>query len=145
MHLKMGLKELFVAIMLAGVFAIALINMQINFSSNNNSNNSLLQESVINDSYTSLNDSFSSFQSTAQENKNATDQEIASVGFNSILLFSALASARAITGSISTTFNTMVLIFQKYLGINAIIIGVFSGMLIFIMILYIWRTMRSGE
>jgi len=141
----MGLKELMIAVMLSGIFAIALINMGVNFASNNNSDVSLLNENVINRSYVNLEDSFESFQSTAESNKNASDEEIASTGFNSIILFSALSSARAITGSIATTFNVLKLIFVKYLGVPAIVIGVFSGMLIFIMVLYIWKTMRSGE
>lgn len=141
----MGLKELMVSVLLAGIFAIALINLGVNFASNNNSDVSLLDEDVINKSYYNLEDSFEDFQSTAEANKNASDEEIASTGFNSIILFSALSSARAVTGSIATTYNVLKLIFIRYLGVPAIVIGVFSGMLIFIMILYIWKTMRSGD
>lgn len=141
----MGLKEITVSILLIGLFSFALISFGLNMQLLNNAPVTLLNDSTINSSYGLLNNSYSQYQKEAQERYNASAQDNPQAGSDSILTFSIVNNARSFTTGIFTIFGIIMNLIINTLTINPIIIGVFSGLLIFIVILYTWRLFRGGE
>lgn len=145
----MGFKEIFIGFVLIGVFSISLINFGVLIAQENDSDKSILDDSRINSAYTGLNNSYKTFQNDANESLASFNQDSTSTSTGFLLLGSIINAGKVFTTMIVGTFNIVTtLIFGTLFGNSpaaALIFGVFSAILFFLIIFSLWRVFKSGE
>lgn len=138
----MGQIQFTTSLVLIALFAFAILGFSINFASDNNSNISLSNDPELNELYYSSNDSLLNFSSGSQSTYNSivdTTIEPTSSGT------SQSSGPFAITPGnvVGVVKNILQVGYQKIFGTGAgfgIFITAFTGLLVFIIGLLIWKT-----
>lgn len=143
----MDFKSLFVGIMLIGLFSFALISMDSQFSKDNDTNNSLDKDSRFTIAFGNLSKQLNESGTMTE----AQRQAIASDNSNQIsklvfLVYTSIANGimTFLTYSFGI-FTTIILLGGGVLMIPPWVIGVLSSILLFVLIIGLWRVYKAGE
>ncbi len=137
-------RDVFVTFALIGIFVFAGISFIVTTQRDNNVDETILENQVINRTYTKLETNLSNFRSQSQTQKESFESEIPERGFGSLIIFSIIGVGQRFTGMIVGVYNIFIVLPASILGISPIVIGVFTTMLIVSLILLIWRVYRAG-
>ena len=142
----MAAKELYVNLILIGLFAFSMISFTSLIGTENGSNVTLTDDPRVNSAFGSLGGNLTNLQRQAIGNKDSLEQDEPETGDGNLLFTSITAIWKVISGGITSMYNLLFgLIFDVFLGksfiavysaIGAIITGlvIFSG----------WRLFRTG-
>lgn len=148
-----GFKGIVIALLLAGVFAFSIISFGVQMQLDNDAGFTLLNNTRINSSYTSLGSDLNRTQSVYAEQSSdfSSDQPEESRGGESILLIS-------IVGVLNVVGKIPVLLYDSTLGLAfdvlfggssntgfGIVFGIFGAILIISLVLYAWKVIRTGD
>ncbi len=137
-------REVFVTFALIGIFVLAGISFIVQTQLDNDVENTILENEVINKTYTNLETDLSDFGSETQTQKESFESEIPERGFGSLIIFAIIGVGQKFTGMITGIYNIFIVLPASILGISPVVIGVFTAMLIVSLILLAWRVYRAG-
>lgn len=139
------LKSLLFAAILTAVFFFAIVNFGVTLTNNNNVNNTLLDNSVFNETFNSLENNLSNVQDTAQGQRENFEEETPIIGTDAFLFTSIIGAAKTFGSMMIKMYDLTFGLLGQVLGISPIIIGVFTGMLLILLIFLTWRFIKTGR
>ena len=142
--MAISFREVFITFALIGVFVFAGISFIVQTQLDNDVENTILENEVINKTYTNLETDLSDFGSETQTQKESFESEIPERGFGSLIIFAIIGVGQKFTGMITGIYNIFIVLPASILGISPVVIGVFTAMLIVSLILLAWRVYRAG-
>ena len=141
----MSFQKTFIGFALVGLFAFAIISFGVGMANDNNSNDSILDDSSINKMNSTLGSSLSGFRSLSQGQRENFESEIPTSGFGVLIIFAIISAGKVFTGMVLGIWNILLLPFKSAIGISPIVLGVFSSILVIVIILGAWRLYKAGE
>lgn len=143
-----GFRTLIIALLLSGVFIIALVNFNVGLIEDNGGNNSLLNDTRINNAYTIINDSLGN-----SEEQFSTQSDIIA-GTEPTSAFNIILDTLAGTWTVFIAIPQV--IYQSIFGLTAEVLTggdaqfnvvwlVIGAILALVITLLAWRFLRSGE
>ena len=142
--MAISFRELFITFALIGVFVFASIGFIVQTQIDNDVDSTILENEVINKTYTNLETDLDDFGSKAQTQKESFESEIPERGFGSLIIFAIIGAGQKFTGMITGVYNIFIVLPASVLGISPIVIGVLTAMLVVSLVLLIWRVYRAG-
>ena len=147
----MGIKGIAISLLLAGVFAFAMISFGIQFANDNNTNVSIIQDSTINSTFAELNTNLSSALGGNTQQKEQFEKDEPIVGSESLLLTSIVGAWKVFITVPTAIWNlSFGLMYSKVFGGDpnsgfAVVFQVFGAILVIVIILGAWRLVKGGE
>ncbi len=140
----MGFRELFITFALIGVFILCMVNFGVQIAQDNESNESILNEEIINRSFNvGLNASLTPFQDQAEEQQGKFEEDSTALGAGFFMLEAILNAGKIFSGMIVGIWN-LIFLPLDILGIPRAVIGVMATILIVSLVLFAWRAYKSG-
>ncbi len=141
-------RGLVIAVLLAGLFTFAIISFGVNLSLSHGSG-TILENEIINRTFTDLQTNLGEIQATTEEQKKAWYQDLPIAGDLSIILITTTAVVKGIIEVVRGIFNLFAELVAVTLGIGEdsakVVVGTFTGIMIFSLILLAWSVLRSGK
>ena len=143
----MSFKSLFIGFVLISLFAVAMINFSVNLSSDNNSNNSIVNEptGTIRTINKSLSTNLSSFQTISQGQRSNFESDLPILNVGTLIIFAIISSGKIFTGMITGLFSIMLFPLATLIGIPPIFLGAFISIFLVTVILLMWRVLKGGQ
>ncbi len=136
--------ELFINWMLIGLVIVSFLAFGVFYQEDNNVENEFIENSLMNQTYSSLKTNLGGLRDTSQAQKTLFESENPTSGFGTILLFSIVSSGKVFNGMIISTFNTLIKLPTVILGVDPIILSVIGTMLILTIIIGLWIVYKLG-
>jgi len=141
----MSFRKLIVGFLLASLFAFCLIQFGFDIAKNNETNQSILDNSLMNSTYLNLEDDLSNLKDNAQKQRTAFEEEKTSLAAGYFILGTILGAAKIFMGIIMTFLNILFLPLSSIIGIPPVVLGVLTAILIVSLIFMAWRALKAGE
>lgn len=138
-------RELFITFSLISLFTFATISFVVLFQSENDSSNSILENDLINRTFTSIGGDIDDQESSSNSSKEAFESEIPERGFGSLVIFSIVGVAQSFISIITTTYNTVIVLPLTILGVPFQVAKILSSILMMSLIFLAWRVYRVGS
>ncbi|KKL19287.1 hypothetical protein LCGC14_2466970 [marine sediment metagenome] len=138
-------REVFITFALIGVFVFAGISFIVTTQRDNGVTNTILDNDVINRTYSNLETDLGGLSSNASTQKESFESEIPERGFGSLLIFAIVGIGRKFTGMIIGIYNIIIVLPASLLGIPSIVISVMTAILLVSLVLLAWRVYRVGS
>ena len=144
-----NIRSLIVGTLLVALFIYAMIAGSINLSSDNDSNSSLLQNTLINKTFSDLGANLSKNQEVASNQREGFETEIPTIGTDSFLFSSVIATGKTFTSKMSNIFNSTFGLIISTLGLSntagAIILGTLIAIILITIIALLWSWYKVGR
>lgn len=137
-------RETFVIFALIGIFVFASIAFIVTTQTDNDVTLTILDNAVINKTYTSLETDLDAFGTNASTQKTSFDKDVPERGFGSLIVFAIVGFGQGITGMILGIYNIFIVLPASILGVSPVVIGVLTSIIIVSLVLLIWRVYRAG-
>ncbi len=137
-------RETFMTWGLIGILVLATLSYIIVLQQENEVTDTILSNTVINNTFSSLQSNLSAVEGETQTQRESFESEIPERGFGSLLIFSIVSVGQKFTAIIISTYNILIVLPASILGVPSIVISVLSSILIVTLILLIWRVIRAG-
>jgi len=136
--------ELFVKFMFIGLISFSLFAFTITTQEENNVDNPIIENSLIESTYSSLSEDLGGLRDKGQAQKTLFESENPTSGFGTILLFSIVSAGKVFNGMVIGIFNTLIKLLIVFLGLDPIIVSVISTLLILTIIVGLWSIYKLG-
>ncbi len=137
--------ETFVSWMLVGVLIIAMMGFIISVQTDNGLNETILNDSIVNSSFVNLTEVLDSTSGTANNSKTSFESDDPDRGFGSLIIFAILGVGKTITGVILSIYKILFVLPATKLGIPAVVFNSLSSIILFSLVLKVWRVYRAGD
>jgi len=137
-------EELFVNWALGALIVFSILSFAIIVQEDNNANEKLIDNTLLNGSFTQLQSDLEGMRSQSQSQREAFEEEKPTAGFGSLVLFSVVSSGKVFTGITIGTFNVLIRLPMVLFGVDPIISSVLSTILIVMIILGLWLLYKLG-
>ena len=134
----------FVNFMILGLLIFGTLALIISMQDNNSIDDKFADNTLINNTYSTLETDLTGFRTEAQSQKTLFESENPTSGFGTILLFSIVSVGKVFNGMIMGVFNTLIKLPVVFLGLDIIVVSIFSSILILIIILGLWAIYKLG-
>ncbi len=138
-------REVFITFALIGVFVFAGISFIVTTQRNNGVTNTILENDIINRTYSNLETDLGGLSSNASTQKESFESEIPERGFGSLIIFAIVGVGNKFTGMIVGIYNILIVLPASLLGIPPVVISVMTAILLISLILLVWRVYRVGS
>ncbi len=130
---------------LIGILVFSTLSYIIVLQTNNGVTDTILKNTVINNTFSSLQDNLTSFSSQTQTQRESFESEIPERGFGSLIIFSIVSVGQKFMAIVISTYNILIILPASILGIPEIVTNVLSSILVVSLILLVWRVYRVGS
>ena len=137
-------RELFITFALIGIFVFASISFIVTTQTDNEVENTILENEDINRTYVDLESNLNSTRSQVQTQKDSFESENPERGFGSLIIFSIVGVGKTFAGITLGVYNIFIVLPSAVLGIPRIVVGILTAILVVSLILLIWRVYRAG-
>ncbi len=137
-------REVFLTFSLIGIFVLAGISFIVTTQRDNGVENTILENDVINRTFTNLESDLGGFSSNASTQKESFESEIPERGFGSLIIFAIVGVGNKFTSLIVGVYNIFIVLPASLLGIPSVVISVLTSILLLSLVLLIWRVYRVG-
>ena len=141
----MEFKGLIITTLLVGLFIVAMINGSILLSHANNQNSSLMENEAINSTFGDMQSELDDVQRVSDSTKDSFEKEKVTITGGFLLLSSIINAGKVFTSVITNIYSLTFGLVADVLGINDIILGVLTGIIVISGILLTWRLYKAGE
>lgn len=138
-------REVFITFALIGVFIFATISFVIVTQRDNGVTNTILDNEIINRTYTNLETDLGGLSSNASTQKESFESEIPERGFGSLIIFAIVGVGNKFTGMIVGIYNILIVLPASLLGIPSVVISAMTAILLISLVLLVWRVYRVGS
>ncbi len=141
----MGLKDIFVALLLTGLFFIAMVSFGHNLALDNNANETILNNSRISAAFG--NTTIELFNSVDTANDSRTSFELDEIKTNSdnLIITSIKGVGTAVGGTISVMYNLIFGVLADVLGIPPLAFATITSIFSILIVFFAWRAYRAGS
>lgn len=140
----MEFDDLWIKMSLFGLFVFCAMAFIINFQSDNNYTDGILNNSIINKTYLNLGGNLSTIGGESQTQRSVFDQDNPTSSLVGVILFSIVAVGRTFANILVTIFTIFVVLPATFLGIPPQVVAVIEGLIILGIIFGLWRKYRVG-
>lgn len=140
----MTFKNLLIAVVLIGLFSLALISFAFQ-SQIDNGVNTLINDPTMNYTNYSLYRTLNSASNTSQTNLNATNTDDVTMGVGGLLYLSIVGVLRTFTSTISSTYNIISSVMLDQFRIPPIVLTTLMTLLLILVVFLMWRNIRTGD
>lgn len=139
-----SIKGLFVMFILIGLFSIAIISVGIGVSNDNKVNSSITNDTEILELYDDLSSSILKSKSDMDTQKDVLEGSSPEEDTDEISITAIFSIGKKIISLPKTFYNLLVKPLQTKLGVSSIVINAFASIILALMIILIWRWIKSG-
>jgi len=140
----MDSREILIGSILIGIFIISIILFGVQLSLDNGASENILNNSAINNVYSSLNDEITGSQATTEAGWESLRQDIPTES-SDLSLLSIPKIAASLPSIIHTIFKSIFTLFSEALGIPPIILYGLTTILFIVIITAIWSVIKIGK
>lgn len=149
-----GLKTLIISVLLVGLFMYALIGFAVQFQTDMDANETILNEddSNLNATYGALKTNLTGAEDTANATRTSFESEEAKSEFGSLTFKSIVGVGKSFTGTMANFFNIIFNLLKVVLGLDdddnasfTVVIGTLGAIFLVTVIFLAWRSYRSGS
>ncbi len=149
-----GLKTLIISVLLVGLFMYALIGFSVQFQTDMDANETILNtdDSNLNDTYGALKTNLTGAEDTANATRTSFESEEAKSEFGSLTFKSIVGVGKSFTGTMANFFNIIFDLLKVVLGLDdsdnasfTVVIGTLGSIFLVTVIFLAWRSYRSGS
>ena len=140
-----GFKGLIITAMLLALFIFAMINGGVYMADQNGQTSPLLNNTAINNTFNDLESDLPATQQIAAQQKNNTFLENPIEGSDSFLFSTIIGAGKVFTGVWRNFYDLTFGLISETLGISPVILGVFSAILLIVILLLFWRLIKVGQ
>ena len=137
-------RETFMTFALIGLLVFATIAFIVGTQRDNEVDNTILENEIINRTFTNLETSLGSFGSETQTQRETFESEIPERGFGSLIIFSIVSLAQKSAGLLVAVYNIIIVLPASVIGISPIVFSVLSAIFLLTLMLLAWRVYRVG-
>jgi hypothetical protein len=127
------------------VFVYAILNMGANFSADNSANISILDDSRMVNTNSSIFGNLTTIRTTAESQRTAFEQDTGDTGFLDLVFTSITQTGKKMMESIVISFNILFSVGSNVLGIPSHVLSSIIGIIIFGLIIAVWRLIKTGD
>ena len=140
-----SLRETFIQFSLVGLLVLSMLSFIAISQSENNLNQSILDNDVINDTFIRLGTNLTDFSSAAQTQKDSFDADEPKEGFGTLLIFGIVSAGRKFISLIVVVYNILIALPAQILGVPVVVTSVMTGILLFSLIALGFKLYRAGD
>jgi len=141
----MAIKKLFISFAMVGLFVFAMMSFIVTTQQNNEMDETILSNPTLNKSYFNVNDSISDYKKDGQEQSLLQDEDDPLTEGGNLLFTSITGTGKIVKGMVGGVYNALIGIPSKLLGLPAVVVSVFTGILAIMLLLGAWRLYKAGE
>lgn len=145
----LNLKGLLVGALLVGLFLYAMISFGYNLGVDNNANKTILDDPIMSDSFSELEDQLQSTQGVVEGQDTGFANDIPTIGSDSFLFSSIISVARALKGTAVGIYNLTFGLIARRLGLGQgaglVVLGTMVSIVTITFIFLMWRFFKTGE
>lgn len=138
-------RQTFITFSIISLFVFAAISFIVAFQTENDADSSILENELINRTFTTLADDISEQETDSNQSKGAFESEIPAPGFGSLIIFAIVGVAQTFTSIITTTYNVIIVLPISLLGVPKQIASIMGSILMMSLIFLAWRVYRVGS
>ncbi len=138
-------RELFITFSIISLFTFSAISFVVLFQSENDSSSSILENELINRTFTNLGSDITDQETSSNSSKEAFESEIPERGFGSLIIFSIVGVAQSFISIITTTYNVIIVLPITLLGVPFEVAKILGSILMMSLIFLAWRVYRVGS
>ena len=149
-----GLKTLIISVLLVGLFIYALIGFAVQFQTDMDANQTILNktDSNLEVTYISLKTNLTGAEDTANATRTSFESEEAKSEFGSLTFKSIVGVGKSFTGTMANFFNIIFDLLKVVFGLDdddnaafTVVIGTLGAIFLVTVIFFAWRTYRAGS
>lgn len=141
----MAFKDYLIAIVLVGIFTVALISGIYQGQIENNANTTIGQDPRVNTIWTELNSSVNDANDAANSTRGAFESDNPNFASGFFLLGSLFSAVKTFTGLFVNSFDLIFSFLTQTLGIPSVVVGAFTAILLITLVFLGWRLLKVGE
>ncbi len=140
-----SLREVFISFALVGIIVFATISFIVSTQTQNNVENTILEDDIIFKVYNQTNTTLLSFRDNASSQKGNFEKEFPERGFGSLIIFAIVGVGQTFTDMILGVYNVFIILPSRFLQIPPQVISAITAILIVTLVLLAWRVYRVGS
>lgn len=129
----------FIGLIVFGLFAFTIIVQE-----DNDAPEKIVDNSLINNTYTSLRSDLEGFQESSQAQKLLFEREQPTLGFGTLLFYSVISAGKVFNGMIGVVFNSIIKLPVVILGLDPVLVSVITTILVLVIIVGLWIIYKVG-
>ncbi len=141
----MKFNEMFVTFSLLGLIIFGTLTFMVSLQTQNGLTENILDDSVINKTYTNLSSKLIQSSDTANTTKTAFEKDIPEPSTFALVIFATIGVVQTITGMVLGVYNILIVLPATKLGIPQVVINVIGSLVIVSLVLGAWRLYRAGD
>lgn len=139
----MDFKGLFISIIIVGMVILSIMSFTIQLQTDNNTAELITNNTIINNSYGKLESNLSSARTNADSAEQTFGGVTPTSTYGIVDVTSVVSPLRIFRSMVVGTFNVLIVLPVKILGLPPLISGVLSAILFLLIILGIWAIWRG--
>lgn len=139
----MEFRSIFIGIVVVGILFLAIFQLTITTQNQNNQAQLITNNTVINQSYGGLTTQLGTAQAGSDSASNTFGQITPTQSFGIVDVTSIVSPTRTFRALLIGTYNVMIVLPAKILGVPPIVVGVIGAILMLTIILGIWAIWRG--
>lgn len=142
----MEFKDMIISLALVALVTIALIMFAVGIQVDNgvSNSNSILNNPVVSNAYTSLNKSIGEAGGFSDTQMEAFNEDVPTLGFGSLMMSSIVGVGKNIFKFMGAIAKTMISFVNLAIGDNPVVVSAFWFIVVVSFLLGIWRVIRQG-
>lgn len=140
----LSFRTMIIGALLIAFFSLALINFGIQFADDNNLNQSIMDDSRINRTFSTLTNQLAQGENVSRTQLNATQSEAAEKPEGVFFLVSVVGAGTKYATAVVGIFNTIFSFSTTVLGIHPMVFGVAVAILVIVVALVSWQLYKTG-
>ena len=137
-------QKLFINFALIGIVIFGILSFGVGLQRDNNANENILDNVLINTSYTELEVNFNDMRDRSQTQRELVEKENPTVTFGSLILFSIVSSGKVFTNIIVQNFNILFKLPTALFGLDEVVASVLMTILIVSVMIGLWVLYKLG-
>lgn len=140
----MNFNKLFVTFLMIGLVVFGLFMAVVQFQVESGNTELFIENSQVNGSFNSLNTSLQNIRDNAQAQKELFEKD-SNAGFGFLLFRSILSAGKVFNSMIVGVFNAIVTLPIVVFGIDPVVIGILTTILILTIIIGVWFVIKGSD
>ena len=140
-----GFRQVFITFSIIMLFVFSTISFVVIFQSENDSNNTILENELINRTFIKAGGNISSQQTSTSSSQESFEAEVPEKGLGSLIIFAIVGVVKGFTKTITQAYNLVIVLPISALGVPNAVAQILGSILMVSLVLLAWRVYRVGS
>lgn len=140
----MDFKKIFINFAFLGIIVFGMMSFIIILQSDNNSNEKIVSNQIINNTYSSLYNNLSNSQNSANEQNSIFGSVTPTESYGEVQINSVVSPTKTFKTMIIGIYNVLIKLPSQFLGVSPIVQAVISAILIMLLIIGVWAIWKGA-